>query len=108
HFPVEQMRHSINGDRFQRRICEDDFLVTRRGWGAFVGGGDVRPKTATHRRQLLEEITQDFFGFCFCCFVWRNFAEASANFCSEPRVQMSDANARSVGDRKSPRLTSSH
>src|SRR5205807_9807963 len=94
---VEQSRHSINGDRLQRRISKDEFLVTRSGRVAFVSGIDVRPKHATHRWQLLEKITQDFFGFCFCCFVWRDFAEASANFCSEPRVQMSHANARSVG-----------
>src|SRR6266576_4355195 len=97
HFSVEQMCHSINRDRLQRRIRENNFLVTSRGRIAFVGSVDVRPEHAAHRGQPLEKITQDFFGFCFCWFIRRNFAKASANFCSESRVQMSHANARSVG-----------
>ena len=97
-FPVEQMRHSINGDRLQRRISEDDFLVSRRGRVPFVSGIDIRPKHAAHRWQLLEKLRQYFFGFCFRCLIGRNSAEASANFSFESGVQMSDANARGVGE----------
>ena len=53
HFVVKQMRHSINGDRFQRRVSENDFLVASRGRVAFVSGVDVRPKQPANRRQLL-------------------------------------------------------
>ena len=80
HFSVEQMCHSINRDRLQRGIREDNFLVTSRGRIAFVGSVDVRPEHAAHRGQLLKELSQDFSGFCFRCFVRRNFAETSADF----------------------------
>src|SRR5437764_844976 len=98
HLPVEQMRHSINSDRLQRRISEDDFLVSGGGRVAFVSGIDVRPQHAAHRGQLLEKLRQHFLGFCFRCFIRRNFAEASANFSFESGMQMSDANARSIGE----------
>src|SRR5437879_13717296 len=88
HLPVEQMRHSINGDRLQCGIRENNFVVTSRGRIALVGGVDVRPEHAAHRGQLLEEITQDFFGFWFCWFVRRDLAEPSYNLCSESRVAM--------------------
>src|SRR5882757_3866295 len=97
HFSVEQMRHSINRDRLQRGIRENNFLVTSRGRIAFVGSIDVRPEHTAHRGQLLEELSQDFSGFCFRRFVRRNFAETSADFGLESGVQMSDPNARGVG-----------
>src|SRR6185503_6309713 len=80
---VEQVRHSINGDRLQRRISEDDFLVSRSSRVPFVSGVDIRPKRAAYRWQLPEKFRQYFFGFCFCCFIRGNFAEASANFSFE-------------------------
>src|SRR5262245_18721615 len=98
HLSVEQMRHSINGDRLQRRIGEDDFLVSRSSRVPFVSGVDIRPKRVAYRWQLPENLLQYFFGFCFCCFIGRNFAEASANFSIESRVQMSDTNARGVSE----------
>ena len=86
HLSVEQMRHSINGDRLQRRISEDDFLISRRGRVPFVRGIDICPKHAAHRWQLLERLRQYFFGFCFRCLIRGNSAQASANFGFESRV----------------------
>src|SRR5262245_36733888 len=90
------MRQSVNGDRLQRRIRENDFLVTGGCRVTFESGIDVRPKHTAHRWQLLEKILQYFLGFRFRCFIWRKFAEASANFSFKSRVQMSDANARGI------------
>src|SRR5437899_3079319 len=48
HFVVKQMRHSINGDRFQRRISENDLFVAFRSRIPFVSSVNVSPKNATH------------------------------------------------------------
>ena len=97
HLVVEQVRHSINRDGFQCRISENDFLVTFRRRVAFIGGVDVRPKNATHWRQLRQEHGQEFFGLFFGRLVWRNFSEASADFGFEPSVQISDSSASCLG-----------
>ena len=55
HFVVKFMRHSINRDRFERRIREDDFLVTFCGGITFVSGIDVGPKNAAQLRQFRHE-----------------------------------------------------
>src|SRR5262249_45931035 len=79
HLSIKQMRHSINGDRLQSGIGEDDFLMSRGGRITFVSGIDVHPKHAAHGWQLPEKLCQYFFRFCLCSFVWWNFAEAPAN-----------------------------
>jgi len=48
HFLVEQVCHSMNRDRFQRRIRQNDFFVAPGGRVAFVGGVDIRPKKTPH------------------------------------------------------------
>src|SRR6266540_1220639 len=55
HFVVKEMRHSVNGDGFQRGVSENDFLIAFRSRIAFVSSVDVRPKQSAHRRQLLQK-----------------------------------------------------
>ena len=97
HLLVKEMRHSMNGNRFQRGISENDFLIASRRRIAFVGGVDVRPKQSAHRRQLLQKLAQDLFGFCFGCLVRWDFAEASADFFFQSCAQMSNANPSGIG-----------
>src|SRR6266404_8498335 len=47
HLVVEKVRQSINRDRFQGWISEDDFLITFRSRITFICSVDVRPKNAT-------------------------------------------------------------
>src|SRR5438874_10140283 len=47
-FVIKEMRHSINSDRFQRGVSENDFFVASRSRIAFVSGVDVCPKQSAH------------------------------------------------------------
>src|SRR5438876_6526850 len=47
HLVVQQVRHSVNGDRFQGRISKNDFLVAFRRRITFVSCVNVRPKQAS-------------------------------------------------------------
>ena len=58
---VKQMRHSLDRDRFDRRIRNDDLLVTRRSWIAFVGRVNIGPQDLAKLSQLRHEPDQDFF-----------------------------------------------
>src|SRR5438552_10616258 len=55
HLVVQQVRHSVNGDRFQGRISKNDFLVAFRRRITFIGRVNVRPKYASHRWQFSEK-----------------------------------------------------
>src|SRR6266403_2839383 len=48
HLVVKQMRHSMDRDRFQGRIRQNNFFVARGSRIAFVGGVDIRPKKTPH------------------------------------------------------------
>src|SRR4029077_13067017 len=48
HLFVKQVRHSMDRDRFQRRIGQNNFFVARGSRIAFVGGVDIRPKKTPH------------------------------------------------------------
>ena len=55
---IKFVRHALNGDRLQRRISEDDFLVAGGGWVAFVSGIDIGPQHLAHGRQLRKKSRQ--------------------------------------------------
>src|SRR5260370_7791171 len=91
------MRHSLDGDRFQRGISQDDFLVALRRWVTLIGGVDVRPKHLAHSRQLRDETAQNFIRPFFRRFVWRNFSQASAKFVFESGLQISYSSPSGLG-----------
>src|SRR4029077_16827784 len=83
------MRQSLDGDRFQRGISQDDFLVALRSWIAFIGRVDVLPKHLARPRPLRHETVQNVIRPFFRRLVWRNFSQASAQFVFEPGLQIS-------------------
>src|SRR6266699_5028370 len=91
------MRHSLDGDRFQRWISQDDFLVALRRWIALIGGVDILPKHLANPRQLRHETVQDFIRPFFRRLVWRNFSQASAKFVFESGLQISYSGPSGLG-----------
>src|SRR6266566_9202339 len=91
------MRHSLDGDRFQRGISQDNFLVALRRWVALIGGVDVLPKHLAHPRQLRHETAQNVIRPFFRRLVWRNFSQASAKFVFESGLQISYSSPSGLG-----------
>ena len=79
HF-IKNMRHSLDRDRFERRVSKNDFFVASRRGIAFKCRIDVGPKEATNLWQFGEEIGQEFIGLRFGRFVRRNFSQTAADF----------------------------
>jgi hypothetical protein len=58
---IKKMRHALDGDRLDRWIGHDHFLVTRRGGIAFIGGVDVGPEHFAQAAELRHEPVQNLF-----------------------------------------------
>src|SRR5689334_13457104 len=70
---IKFMRHTLNGNGFQRGIREDDFLVTGGGWITLISRINIRPQHLAHGRQLRKESRQQFLSPLFHGGVWRIF-----------------------------------
>src|SRR5438552_12091708 len=84
------MCHSLDRDRFKRRISQNYLLIALRRRVALIGRINVRPQQFAHLRKPRHETCQKFLGLCLGRFVGWDLAEASADLGFEPRVQVSD------------------
>ena len=89
-FFVKKMRHSLDRDRFNRRIRDDDFLVTRCRRIAFVSGVDIGPKDLAQAAQLRHEPVQNLVRLRIGV-VALQFVEALGNLRLHPRMEPADA-----------------
>ena len=96
-FRYKDVRHALNGDRFQRRVGQNDFFVTFRRRIAFVGGIDVRPKHFAQVGQLRHEEIQKLFRLGVGRVARRIISEAFANLRLEAVVQSFHSAARHIG-----------